>query len=523
MLAIAITFPAGRFHATPWGRHVNEAAVAWPPEPLRLFRALIAVWHRKLGPAAHPRERLASLLARMAQAPAPRIRVPEDAIHGHTRHYMPARQGKTTLVFDAFARLAPDDPIVFGWPELQLPAAELRLLDELLAGLSYFGRAESWAIARRCEWAGGFNCLPAAPAAPAVDDETGEILGEIVRLEVPLAPEDYRTLREQRLGREARPAARLRKSLPEDWLDAIGADTADFQAAGWNKPPAARAVPYRRPAGALPAVARRPPPPASSAPSTTRPTTARFALYGKPLPRIERAVRVGEAARVAAMAVSRYLFGPDRLPPELSGHFVDTGGGVHRHPHAFWLPEPNPSGEVDHLVVHAPGGFSEDALLALHAIRFLRSEDGDPLRVMLEDVGALSRFADAGSLVGESAVWRSVTPYLHPWHLKARDMRSPEAVHSAVQGQLQREWQARADGLAPIIEVLPVDEVQAGGRALAPVHFHRFRKKRGLVQPDTLGRFVQLRFERPVRGPVALGFGCHFGLGLFAPLGDSVV
>ena len=30
MLALSFTFPAGRYHATPWDRHVNEGAVAWP-------------------------------------------------------------------------------------------------------------------------------------------------------------------------------------------------------------------------------------------------------------------------------------------------------------------------------------------------------------------------------------------------------------------------------------------------------------------------------------------------------------
>ena len=27
--AISLSFPWGRYHATPWGRHVNEAAVEW--------------------------------------------------------------------------------------------------------------------------------------------------------------------------------------------------------------------------------------------------------------------------------------------------------------------------------------------------------------------------------------------------------------------------------------------------------------------------------------------------------------
>ena len=47
MTVLQLSFPAGRFHATPWGRHVNEGAVEWPPSPWRIVRALIATWHWK--------------------------------------------------------------------------------------------------------------------------------------------------------------------------------------------------------------------------------------------------------------------------------------------------------------------------------------------------------------------------------------------------------------------------------------------------------------------------------------------
>ena len=47
MLAIEFQFPAGRYHATPWGRNVNEGEVEWPPSPYRLARALIDTWKRK--------------------------------------------------------------------------------------------------------------------------------------------------------------------------------------------------------------------------------------------------------------------------------------------------------------------------------------------------------------------------------------------------------------------------------------------------------------------------------------------
>ena len=51
--------------------------------------------------------------------------------------------------------------------------------------------------------------------------------------------------------------------------------------------------------------------------------------------------------------------------------------------------------------------------------------------------------------------------------------------------------------------------------ARRPIHFHRFRAKRGLTQPDTHGSFWRNTFEKPIYGPLALGFGCHYGLGIF--------
>ena len=46
MIAISLRFLTGRFHATPWGHHVNEGVVEWPPSPWRLLRALVATFYR---------------------------------------------------------------------------------------------------------------------------------------------------------------------------------------------------------------------------------------------------------------------------------------------------------------------------------------------------------------------------------------------------------------------------------------------------------------------------------------------
>ncbi|MCI0352913.1 MAG: type I-U CRISPR-associated protein Csb2, partial [Acidobacteriales bacterium] len=252
MLAVAFTFPAGRYHATPWGRHVNEADVAWPPDLWRISRALIAVWHRKLDQTQYPREHLHALLARFAEAEPPFFRLSEVVIHAHTRHYMPGKGDKRTLVFDAFARVANDDPIVITWPRLELTVPQTELLDCLLQNLGFLGRAESWVDARRTGEVLEPNCLP---ATECVDIETGEVTGEIVRLLAPRKPHDYFEFRSSKLDSEGVHADRatravrltaaqkkLTRTLPPDWLDAISVETGDLQAAGWSAPPCAQTL-----------------------------------------------------------------------------------------------------------------------------------------------------------------------------------------------------------------------------------------------------------------------------------------
>ena len=85
---LALRFPAGRYHATPWGQQVNEGAIEWPPSPWRLLRALLATWHHK---AKHEvsEETINLLMERLAET-LPEYQLPSaTTTTGHTRHYMP--------------------------------------------------------------------------------------------------------------------------------------------------------------------------------------------------------------------------------------------------------------------------------------------------------------------------------------------------------------------------------------------------------------------------------------------------
>lgn len=496
MLTLAFTFPAGRYHATPWGRHVNEADVGWPPDPWRLTRALIATWHRKLDQTAFPRERLVDLLAALAAEP-PQYHLPE-AVHFHTRHYMPVRD-KPSLIFDAFAQVGREAELIAHWPTTTLTTDQTGLLDALLFVIGYLGRAESWVEAKRLDdWTGKCNCYP---SEVAVDQETGEVRGDLVPLWLPRPVEDYARFRAhshetlQAGGLSPREIKQVKASLPEDWLAAISLDTGDLQAAGWSAPPAACQAYYLRPKDALRFMAATT---AKTKPRLSRKvTTARFALYVKPLPRIIDAVHVGETLRMAIMGRARRLLGED-IPASLSGHDLPVDN---RHGHAFFLSEANKDGRIAHLVVHAPDGFDAQAQAALVALRTIRTREGAEWRMLLEGLGEVETFAGDSGLLRSATCWQSVTPYLRPWHCKKG---------FGVAEQIARECRLRGLPEPVAAELLPDAKPR-------PIDFRRFRSKRGLEQPDRQGQFVRLTFSKPVNGPLALGFACHFGLGLFVP------
>ena len=492
MLALSFTFPAGRYHATPWDRHVNEGAVAWPPEPWRILRSLIATWHHKVKhEGRHTESTLLGLIESLAQE-LPEYGLPATS-HSHTRHYMPQfAADRTSLIFDAFTAVKRNDPLTVVWPNLELPDDQRALLDKLLSVMGYLGRAESWVEAKCIGGAPETNCKP---DTQSLDVETGEFKGEIVTLYAPLPPGEYQSLRQGFLG-DKKAVRKLGPTLPGNLLEALSVDTAGLRKQGWNQPPAAKKVSYLRPVDALR--------PRYAVPEikTLDATSISFILTGKPLPRIEEALHMGELLRAAIMAQAKHVFGEGHIPPTFSGHDLPAGN---RHRHAFYLSwDSNGDGQIDRLLLHAPESMDAKQQQVAEHVKKLWSH-GSEWRLVVENVGQVEI---ASAITRPSIVWESVTPYLHPWYIKK---------HLSIEDQLRRECRERGLPEPHILDFF--DEVNVGnGRKRRPIHFRRFRNRRGLSQPDRLGSFWRLTFPEPVAGPLALGFACHFGLGLFKPI-----
>ncbi len=543
MFGLSFRFPAGRYHATPWGRNVNEADVAWPPEPWRILRALVATYWRKGDRERWSRDDLADLVEKLA-ADLPTFRLPEGAVHAHTRHYMPKGKKKggedeKTLVFDAFLHLPAGTEVVAMWPGISLDGELLVLARDLAAGIGYLGRAESWTECRAVsEPPGEANCAPA---------ESGGS-GDLVRVLVPRSATAYGAERRRLLQQEERRIrdgsakalterqlrAKIVRSfrakggadtLPKQLLDAVSLDTADLQGCGWSQPPAAYEVVYARSSDAAPGVLPR---------ARTRivrsskiskpPTVARYLVAGRPHPRIEDAVKIGEVMRAAAM--SKFGFDTDEAtgkrrplaPWQVSGR-DDRNRPIRdaTHPHAFWLPEDaDDDGWIDHVIVFIAGGIDRNTCSRLDRITRLwlgsrqsrPAPDDDPgvdeWRLALEGFGYPKNFDGSSRILASSRHWRSLTPFLAAGHLK-------KTGHRREVLRLLRRRGFDTKG----VSVREIDEIEVGGTPRRALDFHRFRTRGRERRYDSSGALLQIEFPEEVPGPMALGYASHFGLGMF--------
>jgi CRISPR-associated protein Csb2 len=520
MLALVFRFPEGRYHATPWGRHVNEGAVAWPPEPYRILRALIATWHRKADQTRWGEPILHRLIEALAAAD-PVYRLP-NAVHAHARHYMPqgrleGGRERTALVFDAFYRVDPDEELVVAWPALALEPEAFALAEHLASLMGYLGRAESTVVARATDVVDGL-----LPVQTGISPVPGWRNADVL---VPLSAAEYAEARPALLAQNhAKPGSKghaaFEATIPPKLTDGLQVETSQLQLAGWSRPPAGRFVRYARPEVGPRPMMRKPPPAPSDDPARFQ--VARFVVAGRPLPPITDTLKIGEVFRRAMMA---RVEGP--IPAVLSGR-TETGEPLRdpKHAHAFFLSEDQDNdGFIDHLVLYASGGLPRAVRRAAEALRALwiedrRTRESDEehevgrreWRVALEGFGEPEQFGDS-ALLRHSRAWVSVTPYLRPRHLKGRD--SFEETRLMIRSECgYRGWplpEIRCDGDGPAAG----RSVRIGRSLRSVLAFHRFRSRRGLVQPDRTGVALRLEFPNALPGPLALGFGCHFGLGLF--------
>jgi CRISPR-associated protein Csb2 len=535
MIAISLKFLAGRYHATPWGRHVNEGAVEWPPSPWRLLRALVAIWKRTLPDLSQ--DRVEPILRALAESPE---FVLPPASTGHTRHYMPWEKGWTpkepdkakTKVFDAFVAIPRNTSVWVQWPNVILDDKQRGVLVNLLRNINTLGRAESWCEAMLEDVTSNINgrmCRRLQGDVPAGH--------EIVRLlcldpASAFADDHVVTVEKKTTGRGKNKRTVEKRSAIYDPAWNLCMETLQLHKERWSDPPGSCWVPYTRPRDCF-----KIEPTARLKPTVNRQRiqVVRYALDSTVLPLVTETLSVAEASRRYLMGIHGRLTEQNDIRGRsdvLSGK-DQQGQRLTSHRHAYYLPtDEDGDGRLDHLTVYAAGGFGPDERRALDCLSELRmgweGEERHPLRLLLLGMGASDDY-HPGPLRA-SRVWESSTPYIATRYAKTRgqdriDLSSPEACARFLRDDLVAQCaDVRPDLSGEGTSVVTIEPLWDENHVFKiagkwrPIQFQRFRRKAGDDGGRRLAGAFRLIFRNPVSGPIALGHSSHFGLGQFGPV-----
>lgn len=296
-------------------------------------------------------------------------------------------------------------------------------------------------------------------------------------------------------------------ALPATIFDALHADTGELQAAGWTLPPGSQWMDYIRREDCFDL---EPVPPRLQSHHLT---VARFAVASTVLPRITRAVSVAE--RVHQALLSRF---PDDSAPEIFTGRDKDGKPLTGHQHAFILCEANGVRDaITHVTVFAQSGFNADARRALESLRKVWGHGGHDLQLVLLGFGETHTFVDAVSF-GEAKVWRSLTPFVPTRYPKLyHDGRPKLDADGWPIGSPEHDLRRLITkaGLPMPVKVEELREITTNSRRLRPLEFQTERRHGGGTRAHRSPAAFQITFAEPRCGPLAFGYGAHFGLGLF--------
>ena len=541
MLRIAFRFPAGKFHATPWDRQVNEGIVEWPASPWRILRTLISVWHWK---AIDEIDEIVMRNLVLKMVGPPEYRLPRATL-GHTRHYMPLYRvdlNKSSKIFDTFAAIDKDDFVGVVWPDVEMSAEESAALDILLGRINYLGRAESWVEARRTDSSFPCNCFPIIGDADTDNDK------ELVSILLPMSGAGYsewrnRWIDEQKevlLARKRAMAEQKGKTIesvkltkkdlemieqqaPSDIFEALQVETTLLKKDGWSQPPGSQWLKYKRPANSF-----------QITPSQRHSikqledvsTVARYAIASQAPPRLTDAISVADRVHVSLVKYS-----------DGSGVFTgcdDNNRPLKDHRHARIFIESNLAlgkgrrGDITHVTINSPMGFGRGERQALDRLQKVWGHGGHDIQLILLGVGKPADFA--GSDVGKgmcpifatSTTWVSRTPFIPTRHPKATRAGTPKLDEIGLQiGSAEHDLRRllKENEFPEPVSVERVDSTNLAGHETRWLHFRRDRKNGEGIKSTNMGFGFRIIFQEPVEGPISVGYGSHFGLGLFVPEG----
>ena len=366
-----------------------------------------------------------------------------------------------SAVFDTFASIRKNTPIVFGWPD-PLDRPDTDDLAQILRRMTYFGRAESWCEAnvstllppelRKGETHWRCLCIDEDSSKPdgreyaayALERRLAPLLpldsglrAQVAALLPSLPKSGFQVweLASQRMP--GQPGGSWRKAKPQElssFMDRLAGESencsllrcllrasGDDMNDGLERPLGTRWVHYAVPRAIYQLPRSKP---VHLKPSESKVTLIRFTLntatVNRPvLPQLTDTLLVADKLRAAALAWHNHIapeFLEDQLHPRnLCGREADNSR-VNSNDHAFfWPTDEDNDGLIDHVSVFCPSGLRPVEVDALRRLLRLKQRGGRPdlllTPVFLGDVETFDPWRR------RACRFISATPYFCPVHL----------------------------------------------------------------------------------------------------------
>jgi CRISPR-associated protein Csb2 len=486
MLTIGIEFITGRYHANPWGRNVNESEIEWPPSPYRIIRALYDVCKRKMPELDEPV--ISGMIERLSsELPVFELPDAKTFTYGVYLSENSKDSSKKQLVFDSFVSVSPKCLVKVRWESLAMDETDKEYLREILKRVGYLGRSESLVRMTLLD-----QTTFSENSYPADRNSIGHEDMETVTVAVPVSKKDYESR-----GRT-------------DWINALMDNitindgkrhsSRASRGRGFTNPPALKFSKYKRRKDCF-----NPDRKINQADFRSDINAILFALDSTVLPMLEDTVLISDRIHRKLVGIYSKKYGASSISERFTGKDKD-GNPLKGHRHIYIIPlDIDNDQRLDHILIKMKESFTLEELGVLSHLNSLWQAGGKPdikiLPVEMGNTGQLSGFQN-------SRLFRSETPFIPPRHY-----RRGRGDHTEwLAGELKRE--ATNHGLPEPVNVKVMDMLKKRGRSIRWLDFKRSRK----YVPESSGYGFEIEFSEPVKGVFTLGYGSHYGLGLFVPM-----
>lgn len=475
MLTIKIKFINGQYHANPWGRNVNEGVAEFPPSPYRIVRTIIDAWFRKR--SEWELDELESIIKALASE-SPKFHISEykEAFYKTYMSENTKDPADKQIIYDSFISINPDEPVLIMWNNVNLNSKELSDLNEILSTVNYLGRSNSWVeISLESNVEGmTWNVFP---VDNNVIEESSHL--EIIKIATPVRKEDYIF------------------SLP--WIEALELSTSDLIEKKTGSPYALKFEDYYMDNNKKNATSLT-----KTNNSYNDINTFVYSINTSVPPQITETIKISERLHTKLNGTYGKLF--DKSSSETFSGRSSEGKILTGHRHLFILPiDQKESGRTDHILLRSKESFTDKELKVLGLVDSIWQSDRKPdiKLVPIEWGNELSV-----SFLVKSNKFKSVTPFIPTRHYRKgrgdfKNWLFKELSHELVN-----------HGFPEPIDVALLKKLERKGHSYYWLDFLRNRKN----DSSRIGYGFEITFKEDIIGPFSVGYGAHFGLGLFYPI-----